>query len=178
MHTFGSMRKAGLRLHSLLARHPRIAEQYFRLLGYWAPKLNAAARSRLLNNINAVSWPSIRLKANLVAVGKRTKFRLNPHFGEFDSEALVSDQLSYEHEVFTYLETIIDNYDTIIDIGANVGVYSLFFAIAGDSQRAGTRKVYSFEPSRRAFHRLLKNLESNHVKNVFPFNCAVGRETG
>lgn len=42
-----------------------------------------------------------------------------------------------------------------LDVGANIGIYSLYFAACG------ANKVYSFEPAKENFQRLLKNIEKN-----------------
>ncbi len=39
------------------------------------------------------------------------------------------------------------------------------------------KKIYAFEPSRKAHTRLQNNLEANLVSNVVTFNCAVGDAT-
>ena len=59
--------------------------------------------------------------------------------------------------------------DIFIDVGANIGYYSLLAA----SQVGLSGKVFSFEPSPREFQRLLSNLSLNQAKNVIPFNCAL-----
>lgn len=51
---------------------------------------------------------------------------------------------------------------TMVDVGANIGVYSATVAAA---------KVYAFEPSPRAFKLLQKN--TNHLRHVNVFNTAV-----
>jgi FkbM family methyltransferase len=52
--------------------------------------------------------------------------------------------------------------DTVIDVGANVGYFSLLA-----SEKVGrTGRVYAFEPAPRTFRRLLKNLELNESSNV------------
>lgn len=61
-----------------------------------------------------------------------------------------------------------------VDIGANAGLFSM---VAG--RRVGpTGVVLSFEPNRRIFADMAGNIVSNQLENVFPFNAAVGRETG
>ena len=56
-----------------------------------------------------------------------------------------------------------------LDIGANIGYYSLMASkIIGS-----TGRVYSFEPSNREFRRLLKNIELNNCTNIIPLNIAL-----
>jgi len=64
--------------------------------------------------------------------------------------------------------------DTFIDIGANIGLYSILAA-----RRVGaTGKVLSFEPSPREFSRLLANLRLNATQVVTPFSVALGTAPG
>lgn len=62
--------------------------------------------------------------------------------------------------------------DVIVDIGANVGVYSVFFAELVGAQGC----VFGFEPDPQNFARL-KKTTARHPR-VFPTEAAVGDETG
>jgi FkbM family methyltransferase len=64
--------------------------------------------------------------------------------------------------------------DTFIDIGANVGYYTLL----ASSQVGGAGRVYSIEASPSVFNRLRRNLKLNRTKNVKPINAAVHSEIG
>jgi FkbM family methyltransferase len=61
---------------------------------------------------------------------------------------------------------------TIVDIGANIGVFTLFAAASG------ARKIHSYEPSISSFELLQKNIDENNLGHmVSPFNAAiVGKE--
>lgn len=56
----------------------------------------------------------------------------------------------------------------IIDIGANVGYFSLYI-----SKKFPNAKIFSFEPFPDTFVRLNEHFSGNKVKNVTPFNLAV-----
>lgn len=56
------------------------------------------------------------------------------------------------------------------DIGANIGIYSLYAAHLGNVE------VFSFEPVQNNFSQLNLNIELNEFNNVFPFNIAVSNE--
>ena len=60
--------------------------------------------------------------------------------------------------------------DTVIDIGAHIGLFSLLV-----SQLCKTGKILSFEPVRENFDLLVSNLKLNHIENVLPFNMAVSK---
>jgi len=57
----------------------------------------------------------------------------------------------------------------VIDIGAHIGIFSIFAAIQTENVT-----VYSFEPDPDNFQFLLKNIKINHLENkIRPFNLAV-----
>jgi len=53
----------------------------------------------------------------------------------------------------------------VFDIGANVGMYSLFFAKYWPES-----KIYAFEPVEDTYNILLKNIELNNFSNIKAFN--------
>jgi FkbM family methyltransferase len=62
----------------------------------------------------------------------------------------------------------------ILDVGANIGLYTLLLSrLTG---RAGS--VFAFEPEPSLFSTLCENLEGNGVGNVTPFQCAAGDANG
>jgi len=62
----------------------------------------------------------------------------------------------------------------IIDVGANIGDYTLIASKkVGDSG-----KIYSFEPYIESFKILEKNLKINNITNVVPINLGVSKESG
>ena len=63
---------------------------------------------------------------------------------------------------------------TVVDIGANQGLYTLLF-----SRLAGERgKVLAFEPDALLHGALEKNLALNRAENVRPFRFALGSKSG
>jgi FkbM family methyltransferase len=63
---------------------------------------------------------------------------------------------------------------TVIDVGANIGMYSLLAAhLVGDGGR-----VFSFEPTRESFNSLLKNIKLNDLTNITPVMSAVSDSEG
>jgi len=79
----------------------------------------------------------------------------------------------YEADI---LENIIkktnnDKKNTVLDIGANIGNHSIFFA------RYYSR-VISFEPSKITFDILCLNLKLNNIYNVFPYNFGLSTAEG
>lgn len=62
--------------------------------------------------------------------------------------------------------------DTVVDIGAHIGVFTIFAA-----NKAKKGKVYSFEPVKENFELLKNNIGLNNLINVVPFNMAVSNTT-
>lgn len=61
--------------------------------------------------------------------------------------------------------------DVVVDVGANIGYYSLLLG-------SKALKVYAFEPEKRNFEILKKNIKESGLKNVKAIQKAVGREKG
>ncbi|KYC36875.1 hypothetical protein WA1_45275 [Scytonema hofmannii PCC 7110] len=143
-------------------------------------KLKQKVTQRILNSINSINWLNVELKPLTVELGSnKTQFKIIPHFHEFDFEAVFNKSISYEREVISCLELYLSKYNTIIEIGANVGVFSIFFNSYFQDKKMKP-DIFVFEPSREAYLRLLKNinLNSNCVKNIHVFNCAISDEFG
>lgn len=72
------------------------------------------------------------------------------------------------HKYYNPKNYEISENDTVIDIGAHIGVFSLY---AG--QYAKNVTVYSFEPNADNYQMLIKNINANHLSNIRPSNFAV-----
>lgn len=84
----------------------------------------------------------------------------------------------HEPEIFKFLEKFInkikEKQDELIylDIGANIGLYSLF--VAKRVQKRG--KVIAFEPHPNTFDKLTENIRLNNFNNIIAINKALGNE--
>lgn len=58
--------------------------------------------------------------------------------------------------------------DVIVDIGANVGIVSIYLA-----KRFPNVKILAYEAHPHTYSNFLKNIEANNVKNIIPHNLAV-----
>ncbi|MBO3460286.1 FkbM family methyltransferase [Aetokthonos hydrillicola Thurmond2011] len=84
------------------------------------------------------------------------------------------EELNISHKNILEIIKQIPQGSIFIDIGANIGFYSIFAAtIVGESGR-----VLCFEPSPREFRRLLKNIQLNHSINLLPYNIALSDYVG
>jgi len=61
--------------------------------------------------------------------------------------------------------------DIVIDIGANIGLVSLYLA-----KRHPNIKIYAYEPIPDNYINFLENIERNQVKNIFPRNMAITKD--
>jgi len=89
------------------------------------------------------------------------------------SRYLVYDRC-YEFEISEYVRKKITKKMNVVDIGANIGYYSVLFSKWTENQS----KIYVFEPEPENFNLLLKNILVNNCKNVIPINKAVSDKDG
>jgi len=111
------------------------------------------------------------------------KSQLKSDFVEIDGHKMFLDPLDslrlsikgvYEEFETEIVKKIIKKGDVVVDMGANIGYYTLIFAkLVGDGG-----KVFAFEPEPANFDLLEKNLEINGYKNVVLVRKAVSIKTG
>lgn len=61
--------------------------------------------------------------------------------------------------------------EVTLDIGANIGNHALVLS-------KNSKKVYAFEPVQQVYEVLTKNIEINHLKNIFAFQLALSNTKG
>ena len=80
----------------------------------------------------------------------------------------------YDDEAEQFIRSKLRAGNTFLDIGANVGFYSLLASsIVGESGR-----VIAIEPNPKTYRRLTETIEANGITNVLALNLALGRERG
>ena len=97
----------------------------------------------------------------------KTDLRIKIRVRSTDLMALTNVWMINEYDIEDFE---INVNDTVIDIGAHIGLFSLLV-----SQLCKTGKILSFEPVRENFDLLVSNLKLNHIENVLPFNMAVSK---
>jgi FkbM family methyltransferase len=112
---------------------------------------------------------------------------VNPvvHIEEFDSDFLIdkNSQLfsrlllfgNYEPKLVNYCSQHLDKDKDVIDVGANIGFYSVFFAKKINKEC----RVLSIEPTKTCLEKLRENLDLNSVKEkVVVFDGVVSNIVG
>jgi FkbM family methyltransferase len=79
----------------------------------------------------------------------------------------------YEQEDESVLFSLLEADSVILDIGANIGWYSLLF-----SKRLPKAKIFSFEPINETYKYLITNLTLNNAHNVSSFNIGLSEKEG
>jgi FkbM family methyltransferase len=167
--------------HKVVARSSWLASGYLRAISVVCrhvldPRLGAQIGSTITSS--SIDWPEITFPPSSVLVGTQTEIKLIPHLGEFDQAVLFNKKLDYEAPVFCWLERNAVAYDVVIEIGANIGVYSVFLdALIKSRPDARLKRVIAFEPALEPFGRLLDNLRVNETRFVLPFRAAVANAT-
>ena len=80
----------------------------------------------------------------------------------------------WEKDVTAYLMKLLESGMVVVDIGANVGYYTLLAA----EKVGGHGKVFAFEPEPSRYTLLEKNVRVNGLKNVILAQKAVSNKTG
>jgi len=125
------------------------------------------------------------LKRLIPSVIRRYKLLFNPVINNFEFHNLKIDldireslerkiyfEKRYEEERLSYLIDKIHDYkiDTFIDVGANIGIYSLRIA----KNVPSVKKTISFEPLIETFNKLKKNIYKNNLENKIDiYNCGL-----
>jgi FkbM family methyltransferase len=169
------------RVHRQISRSRTLSQAYLSSLSFVCRNLAPATfTDKAAAVVSRPYWPKIQFRPRRVTVGLNTELWITPHIGSLTWEALFQRRLSYERPVFSWLETAaIDHYDAVVEIGANVGLYTVFLRVL--TQRAGNhrlRRVISFEPSATAFAQLAENLACNGLTAADAFPLAVAAQSG
>jgi FkbM family methyltransferase len=152
-----------------------LARGYARLWQLFLSTLpEGALKIHVRNNLLGAAWPDDSFAVQTVELCDGVAARLKPRPGSLAlSKAMFRDRLAHEPEVFAFLKDRLGAYDAVLEIGANIGAYTILFSKLVPS-RDGKPTVFSFEPSKRAYGELLRHIALNDLSNVRAFNSAVG----
>lgn len=132
---------------------------------------------RVVDSLSNISWPHIEFRPRSVRVGE-FEILLCPHFGEIALDALFARTLHYEPSAYRWIQANAAQFDAVIEIGANIGVFTVFFDRLARQTAGRLKQIYAFEPSPSNFASLRENLLANHCSHVTTFNVAVGERGG
>jgi FkbM family methyltransferase len=109
-------------------------------------------------------------KGKRVVYTLRNGVKIETRSGTVDKEII--DEIWIDRS-YTPKDFEIHENDTIVDIGAHIGVFSIF---ASQSAKRGI--VYAIEPIKENFEMLKDNIEINRIQNIIPIENAVSDKTG
>jgi FkbM family methyltransferase len=130
--------------------------------------------------INRIKWTYYDLVIFFVKkrkVGKKSKhfFLINTNSAHELNRALTFYEK--EPEMIEWIDSLlkykIKNDFVFWDIGANIGIYTLYIA-----KKYNEAKVFSFEPESNNFSALCNNILLNNFNNVYPFMVGLSNITG
>ena len=108
---------------------------------------------------------------DLTVIGQR--MRLYPTNNACEKRLIFTPHL-FDPEELDYLDRLIQDPFVFLDIGANVGTYTIFAAKRANRDS----RILAFEPHPVIRERLLFNISANGLKNIEVFDCAVSDGDG
>jgi len=118
-------------------------------------------------------WPHFALNRFIQASGQSKTFRLRN--GQVISinadQAFVLNEI-YRDRIYDVPGVDLSSCRTIVDLGANVGVFALYAAAS-----AQNATIHCFEPATSTFAALLNNIDANHL-NVIAHKLAISTFCG
>jgi FkbM family methyltransferase len=102
---------------------------------------------------------------------KKEYFINGVEFIAFDiesSKTLAGIEEEFNDDLMKINELKFSENPVIVDIGANVGTVSFYFA-----KKYPNCKIFAYEPHPLNFQNLLKGIKENKITNIYPFNLAV-----
>lgn len=93
---------------------------------------------------------------------------------DYIQRSIVQSGNFYEIDDLKFLDQFLSHDSVILDIGANIGNHSLYWA-----KRTEAKRIYSFEPIKITFEKLKKNIEINGLQDrIIPYNIGVSNAKG
>ena len=110
-----------------------------------------------------------KIKERYVILETKNNIKIKIRTDSTDIMQLATVWLAEDYKIADFS---IGDKDIIIDIGAHIGLFSLFA-----SQYCKNGKIYCFEPIKENYDILTENIDLNKNKNLIPFNYAVSKES-
>ena len=134
--------------------------------------------SESFTGFKEIIWNLNFSKQHTIKVLTDKKFQF-VHYGDvtkllFANQHLVKYKKSFEANTLSLYYSLLKPGDTILDIGANVGLFS----ILASGKIGAEGKIFAFEPTKKTFNILEENLKLNNCSNVFPVETALSNFKG
>ncbi|GAC1676858.1 MAG: FkbM family methyltransferase [Ktedonobacteraceae bacterium] len=117
------------------------------------------------------NWYEVALPIATHKIPPRVILRNGARF-ESDSVYWADMHAIFFQGIYTPRYLPIEKNDVVVDIGANIGVFTIYAA------RRTKKTVYAIEPSPDNFRAIKQNIAANGLKNVVPLNYAVSDKNG
>jgi FkbM family methyltransferase len=152
----------------------------------WAVSLPKRGARKILREVRAALQPSNiqRLQRKLALPVRNAVLRHKPvsahlagHTIKLVPEGAIASGIwsgaNFEPAELSLVSRLLTPDSVFLDVGANVGVYSLLA-----SKVSPLARIFAFEPTRKTFDLLHRNLHLNDAHNVTPLHLALGNFTG
>jgi len=131
------------------------------------PMLKAVCKSLSVEPTQELRQECFRLRDGTKLMIRKDTIDINPLWLIFVEDTYIAQGFKAP-----FLE--IGEDDTVVDIGAHIGIFSIYAA-----RKAKKGRIFSYEPHPANFHLLKRNLDLNPViENIKVFQMAVAAETG
>ena len=130
-------------------------------------KLALKAREKFTNWKTLINLYFKKIKDEFVILETKNDIKIKIRTNSTDIMQLATVWLVEDYKISGFE---VKEDDVIIDIGAHIGLFSLFA-----SQYCKNGKILCYEPVKENFEILIENLELNKINNIAPFNFAVSK---
>ncbi len=143
-----------------------IAADVLRLV--WNHPANRGRRLRTL--CRAAAWQiNKRLTKRPWEIRVYDQYRMKCYPDSFGASIMVYTNGRQDHDDFAFIETYLRPGDRFLDVGANIGIYTLLAAKCVGQ----TGRVEAFEAGQRAYERLVENVRLNQLPHVRVHRAAI-----
>lgn len=125
------------------------------------------SKSYINFRIRSVRWFFIKRKYKSIEYQYNENIKLKLYTDRLLSKLIYCRQ--FEKDEFRFMSEYIKKDFIVFDIGANIGLHSLYLANV-----IGSKGIcYSFEPTKTTFESLNENISLNGLSNIIPYNLAL-----
>ncbi len=140
----------------------------------------AFLKNPALSAIRSINYKKEKYYADLfysgfftTKINSKAKFKMHSSGGTIEKLIFWFGVKGFEPESLVLWTYYAQNANTIMDIGANTGVYSLVSAAVNPNA-----KIYCFEPSDAIFNQLSSNVNANNFSNIKPNKVGISDSNG